>query len=55
MFCVVAFVTPYKVHQIPFKKTFEQKRAPEGCSFCEYVKRSPAPPPAEPTRQKSLN
>ena len=33
MFCVVAFVTPYKVHQIPFQKTFEQKRAPEGCSF----------------------
>ena len=55
MFCVVAFVTPYKVHQIPFQKTFEQKRAPEGCSFCECVKRSPAPPPAEPTRQKSLN
>ena len=52
-FCVVAFVTPYKVHQIPFQKTFEQKRAPEGCSFCECVKRSPAPPPAEPSPQKS--
>ena len=51
-FFVVAFVTPNKVHQIPFQKTFEQKRAPEGCSFCECVKRSPAPPPAEPTRQK---
>ena len=35
------------------KKTFEQKRAPEGCSFCECVKRSPAPPPAEPSPQKS--
>ena len=52
-FCVVAFVAPYKVHQIPFQKTFEQKRAPEGCSFCECVKRSPAPPPAEPSPQKS--
>ena len=52
-FCVVAFVTPYKVHQPPFQKTFEQKRAPEGCSFCECVKRSPAPPPAEPSSQKS--
>ena len=54
LFCVVAFVTPYKVHQIPFQKTFEQKRAPEGCSFCECVKRSPAPPPAEPALQKTL-
>ena len=36
-FCLVAFVTPYKVHQIPFQKFFEQKRAPEGCSFCECV------------------
>ena len=53
-FFVVAFVTPNKVHQIPFQKTFEQKRAPEGCSFCECVKRSPAPPPAEPTRQKKV-
>ena len=51
-FFVVAFVTPYKVHQIPFQITFEQKRAPEGCSFCEYVKRSPAPPPAEPSPSK---
>ena len=25
-------MTPYKVHQIPFQKTFEQKRAPGGCS-----------------------
>ena len=52
MFCVVAFVTPYKVHQIPFQKTFEQKWAPEGCSFCECVQRSPAPLPAEPTPSK---
>ena len=26
-FCVVAFVTPYKVHQIPFQKTFEQTKS----------------------------
>ena len=54
MFCVVAFVTPYKVHQIPFQKTFEQKRAPEGCSFCECVKRSPAPPPRNPLVKSHL-
>ena len=33
MFCVVAFVTPYKVHQIPFQKTFEQKEHPKGAPF----------------------
>ena len=27
MFCIVAYVTPYKVHQIRFQKTFEQKKS----------------------------
>ena len=31
-FCDVAFVTPYKVHQIPFQMTLEQKKS-TGCSF----------------------
>ena len=35
-FCHVAFVTPYKVHQIPFHKTFEQKKSTlRVLFFCE--------------------
>ena len=37
MFCVVAFVTPYKVHQIPFQKLSSKKEHPKGAPFASAL------------------